>query len=197
MLTPCDSSMPHHKCMPCANTFREEALFSSVLFSLREPTPVHYVWVWCVSWAHSHETAMKSGRRGELRLCIFKHEKDVTWYLKNLGCNSVAISGLVYSCFIILLFVLTDCAIVCWWESFHAGRPLWGTSRISDKWSCPWHSSCQQNDKLGFGPSFSKLIGDWKSGAMQIYKYKYSLIVDSTFSWFSGWVFNDCLFFFF
>lgn len=77
---------------------------------------------------------------GELHLCIFKHQKDVTWSWKNLGCHWAAISGLVYCCFIILLFVWTYCAIAGWWESFHAGRRLWGSSRISDKWSCPYHA---------------------------------------------------------
>lgn len=41
-MTPCDCTVTYPKCIPCANIFSKEALFSSVLFSWRKPMPVHY-----------------------------------------------------------------------------------------------------------------------------------------------------------
>lgn len=193
MLTPYHCSVPCHKCMPCDSVRKLSFPFSHSHWG----NPCLYIMYESgVLFKHTPMRLPLSLDVGELRPCIFKHKKDVTWYSKNLGCWA-AIPGLVYCYSIILLFVLTYCAIVCCWKLFHAGRHWLGSSRISIKWSCPCHSSCQRNDKLGFGPSYWKLIWDWKSGAMQMYKYKYYSIVDSTFCWFNGWVFSDCLFFFF
>lgn len=66
-MTPCDCTLSYHKCMPCANIVSEEALFSSALFPLGKPTPVHYV---CESGVLFRETTLKSGSGGELCLSL-------------------------------------------------------------------------------------------------------------------------------
>lgn len=61
-------------------------------------------------------------------------------------------------------------------------------SWVSDKWSTH-RSSCQQNDKLNYCPSYLKLIQGLKSGAMQIHKH--CLIGDSAFVDITGWLIGD------
>lgn len=68
-------------------------------------------------------------------------------------------------------------------------------SFISDSWvsfsdkRSTHRSSCQQNDKLNYCPSYLKLIQGLKSGAMQIHKH--CLIGDSAFVDITGWLISD------
>lgn len=108
---------------------------------------MHVSLVCCVStlpW-DCRETA---GFGGGLCLGIFKYKKKCYLILREswLKLNSTFWISLLlfYDTF---FFFLTNCAVVCWWKLFHAGRQLLGSSRVSDKWSAHY-SSCQQNDEL-------------------------------------------------
>lgn len=78
-MTSCDCTIIYHKWVPCANVFsEEEALFFSVLFSLRKPTPVHYA---SVSGMLFNYTPMRLPLSLDLResicLCIFKYKSEM------------------------------------------------------------------------------------------------------------------------
>lgn len=78
-VTSCDCTIIYRTWVPCANICsEEEALFSSVLFSLRKPTPVHYA---SVSGMLFNYTPMRLPLSLDLResicLCIFKYKSEM------------------------------------------------------------------------------------------------------------------------